>query len=57
MCAGQGETRLLLTCDGQNEASRRCILAYGGVLEDEVEDLLGLGRSGAIQRYWVGLGR
>lgn len=54
-CAGQGETRLLLTCDKENEASRRCILAGGGVLENEVKDDPELGSSGIIQRYWIRL--
>ena len=50
-----GEKRVLVTCDKSNTASRRTILANGGVLENEVEDQPGLGESGIIQRYWITL--
>ncbi|GEB14691.1 GNAT family N-acetyltransferase [Pimelobacter simplex] len=42
--AGLGIDRVLVTCDADNEASRRTIEAGGGVLEDE--------RSGKL-RYWI----
>ena len=54
ICRARGETRVLVTCDRANEASRRVILSNGGVLENEVPDLPGLG-TGVIQRYWIDL--
>ncbi len=56
ICRSCGERRVLLTCDRENTASRRTILRCGGVLEDEVEDTVGLSRSGRIQRYWIRTG-
>ncbi len=55
VCREYGEEKVLLTCDRDNEASRRTIVKNGGVLEDEVEDDVGLGRCGVIQRYWIAL--
>jgi len=55
VCREFGETRVLLTCDRNNEASRRTILHNGGVLENEVPDDAGLGSSGIVQRYWITL--
>jgi predicted acetyltransferase/phosphatidylglycerophosphate synthase len=55
ICRGMGEHKVLLTCDKGNEASRRTILRNGGVLENEVPDTVGLGKSGVIQRYWISL--
>lgn len=46
---GLGLDRVLITCDRENEGSRRTILACGGVLEDEIMDENGTW----IQRYWV----
>ena len=54
-CRAAGEKRVLLTCDPANTASERTILANGGVLENEVEDVPGLGKSGTIRRYWITL--
>ncbi|AKV56157.1 hypothetical protein AB656_05295 [Bifidobacterium actinocoloniiforme DSM 22766] len=48
----QGMSRVLLTCDGSNEASRRTILSCGGVLEDTRVDSDGA----AYERYYVQLG-
>jgi predicted acetyltransferase len=45
--AGLGIERVLVTCDVDNEASRRTIEAGGGVLEDE--------RAGKL-RYWIPCG-
>lgn len=45
--------RVLLTCGKANVASARTIAANGGVLENEIEDDAGMGRSGTIQRYWI----
>jgi predicted acetyltransferase len=54
-CRAAGEPRVLVTCDRDNEASRRTIIANGGVMENEVPDDPGLGESGFIQRYWIDL--
>ena len=53
-CRAAGEKRVLLTCD-PDTASEKTILANGGVLENEVEDVPGLGKSGTIRRYWITL--
>ena len=45
--------RVLLTCDKGNVASARTIVGDGGVLENEIEDDVGMGQSGTIQRYWI----
>ena len=55
ICREFGETSVLLTCDKANEASKKTILANGGILENEVPDDVGLSRSGFIQRYWITL--
>ena len=46
-----GLVRVLVTCDRDNRASARTILACGGVLEDEREREDG----GVTQRYWIAL--
>ncbi len=43
-------TRVLVTCDEDNEASARVILRNGGTLEDVVENPDGNKRK---QRYWI----
>lgn len=50
-----GLKRVLVTCDADNEASRRTILANGGVLENEVEAADGQGNLQLVQRYWIEL--
>ena len=55
VCRASGGRRVLLTCDAGSEASRRTILENGGVLENEADDIPGLGRSGRIQRHWISL--
>jgi predicted acetyltransferase len=55
ICREYGEKKVLLTCDKNNEASRRTIVSNRGVLENEVNDSVGLGKSGIIQRYWIEL--
>lgn len=45
---GRGMDRVLITCDENNEASRRTIERCGGVLEDVRDTALGRTR-----RYWV----
>ena len=53
ICRSYGEKRVLLTCGKDNTASRKTILKNGGVLENEIEDTVGLSKSGWIQRYWI----
>ncbi len=53
ICCSYGEKRVLLTCDSDNTASRKTILKNGGVLENEIEDTMGLCKCGKIQRYWI----
>ena len=55
ICISYGEKRVLLTCDKDNEASRRTIIKNGGALENEIIDDVGLGRCGIIQRYCISL--
>lgn len=55
VCKEYGETSVLITCEKQNEASRRTIIRNGGVLENEVENTVGLGEGGIIQRYRIDL--
>ena len=55
ICRAYGEKRVLLTCDKDNDASRKTIVKNGGVLENEVADEPGLGECGIIQRYWIAL--
>ena len=56
ICRSYGEKRVLLTCDSDNTASRKTILKNGGVLENEIEDTVGLSKCGRIQRYWISTG-
>ena len=53
ICREFDEHKILITCDKENEASRRTITKNGGVLENEVADTVGLSKSGLIQRYWI----
>lgn len=53
VCREFGESRVLVTCDKENDASRKTIIKNGGVLENEVTDTSGLSKSGIIQRYWI----
>lgn len=50
-----GEKKVLVTCDRDNPGSEKTILANGGVMENEVEDVPGLGECGYIRRYWITL--
>ena len=47
--------RVLITCDKENIASSKTIIANGGKLENEVVDDAHLGKSGILQRYWISL--
>lgn len=55
VCREYGEKRVLVVCDKENDASRRTILANGGIMENEAEDTIGICYSGIIQRYWIEL--
>ena len=52
-CREIGLTRVLITCLEENEASRRTILANGGVYESTVFEPQEQVR---LQRYWITLG-
>lgn len=52
-CRKMGLKRVLVTCLEDNEASRRTILANGGVYESTVFEP---GKGVRLQRYWVHLG-
>lgn len=47
--------RVLLTCDKENIASVKTIIANGGKLENEVIDEVNISETGVIQRYWISL--
>lgn len=53
ICKDYGEKKVLLTCDKTNIASRKIIVANGGILENEIEDHVGLSQCGIIKRYWI----
>lgn len=55
VCREFGENKVLITCDKENEASRKTIVKNGGVLENEIPDTVGLSENGMIQRYWISL--
>ncbi len=55
ICRDFGETKVLLTCDKKNTASQRTIIRNGGVLENEIADAAGLGKSRITQRYWISI--
>lgn len=54
-CKEYGKDRVLLTCDKENIASSKTMIANGAVLENEVEDGGIISWSGTIQRYWIEL--
>lgn len=53
ICREFGDSRVMLTCDKENIASKRTIEANGGILENEVPDDVHLSKSGIILRYWI----
>ena len=55
ICRDFGENRVLLTCDKNNEASRKTIIKNGGVLEQKIIDTAELSKSGILQRYWISI--
>lgn len=54
-CREHGKKRVLLTCDKENIASSKIMIANGAVLENEVMDDFRISWSGTIQRYWIEL--
>ncbi|HWS30790.1 MAG TPA: GNAT family N-acetyltransferase [Clostridia bacterium] len=50
-CKTLGLKRVLITCNNDNEASRRTILAHGGVLENTATEDSGQ----VVERYWIEL--
>ena len=54
-CKEYGKDRVLLTCDKNNRAYAKIMIANGGILENEVVDEINLSKSGIIQRYWIQL--
>ena len=52
-CKELNEEKVLSTCDKENIASAKTIIANGGILENEVTDKVKLTKSGVIQRYWI----
>lgn len=54
-CKEYGKKRVLLTCDKENIASAKTMIANGAILENEVEDDCKISWSGVIQRYWIKL--
>lgn len=55
LCKEFGEKRVLITCDKENIASAKTIVACGGKMENEIVDDIGLTKSGIIQRYWINI--
>ena len=47
--------KVLICCDKENLGSSKTIISNGGVLENEVEDIVNLTKSGIIQRYWINI--
>ena len=45
-CRAAGESRVLITCEADNIASRKTILRAGGKLENTLE---------TTERYWIDL--
>ena len=54
-CREYNKSRILITCDKENIASAKTIIANDGVLENEVNDGGKVSWSGTIQRYWIEL--
>ena len=54
-CIELRKNKVLLTCDKENIASKKTIIANGGILENTIEDTVGLTKSGIIERYWIQL--
>lgn len=54
-CRELSKKRILITCDKENIASAKTIMANCGKLENEVMDDCKVSWSGIIQRYWIEL--
>ena len=54
-CKEMNKERVLLTCDKENIASAKTMIANGAVLENEVMDNFVISWSGILQRYWIEL--
>ena len=54
-CKEHGKKEVLLTCDKENIASSKTMIANGASLENEVMDECKISWSGVIQRYWIKL--
>ena len=54
-CREHNAKRILITCDKENIASAKTIIANGGKLENEINDNYKVSWSGIIQRYWIEL--
>lgn len=54
-CREHGLSKVLVTCDKENEASRRTIVRNGGVLENEVAVSGIMDIYGYVQRFWITL--
>lgn len=54
-CRDLNKKRVLLTCDKENIASAKTMIANGAILENEVHDNGKISWSGTLQRYWIGL--
>ena len=54
-CKEHNKKKVLLTCDKENIASAKIMIANGAVLENEIIDEINLSKSGIIQRYWIEL--
>ena len=55
ICRKEGIESALITCDKNNIASAKTIMANGGILENEVDDNNIISKSGILQRYWISL--
>lgn len=55
ICRNHGESRVLVTCDKSNVASRKTIIKNGGIMENEIELDDGSDSTETIQRYWIEL--
>ena len=54
-CKEHKKDKILITCDKENIASAKTIMANGGILENEMKDNNKVSWSGTIQRYWIKL--
>jgi len=54
-CKEHKKEKVLITCDKENIASAKTIIANGGVLENEIKDNGKVSWSGLVQRYWIKL--